>query len=208
MRKIALGIAVASAILAGCAKKQPNEYVYTAPDQKGLIWAHEEAAPGNYKCPTNWRDGQPFVPNGVRKWVSYNLSLSIKATVMGERTEDLSVTIPSSVDEKVLIKDNLKAKSYFLGVGENGMVKQGDTFFYNQGLLLRATTPNIQGDDYQVCLGFDHFYVPEADLNSSQDPIILLDRFLIPFSGKPGEEQTFTFGTKLPTTLVIKAEIK
>lgn len=209
MRKIALGIAAASAILAGCAAKKPipNEYIYTAPDQTGLISVSEESAPGDYKCPTGWLDGKPYRPNGVRKWVSYNLKLSIKATVRGERTEDLSVTIPSSVEDSVFIKDNLKAKSYMLAVQENGLIKQGDTFYFNQGLLLRATAPNIQGDDNQVCLGVDHFYVPSADLKQSQDPLIRQDRLLIPFSGKVGEEKTYTFGTVLPTTLVIKAEI-
>lgn len=209
MRKIALGIAAASAILAGCAAKPKlNEYVYTAPDQSGLISVLEETAPGEYKCASNWREGKVFVPNGVRKWVSYNMTLSIKATVKGERTEDITVTIPSSVDDKVLIKDNLKAKSYLLGVEENDSIKQGDRFFFNQGFLVRASAPNIDRDAYQLCLGIDHFYVPDEDLKLSQDPLIRLDRLNIPFSAKPGEEMTYTFGTTLPTTVVIKAEIK
>ncbi|MCY1465018.1 hypothetical protein D9M71_831140 [compost metagenome] len=74
--------------------------------------------------------------------------------------------------------------------------------------MLRASAPNIDHDDYQVCLGIDHFYVPDEDLKLSSDPLIRLDRLVIPFSAKPGEEKTYVLGTILPTTLVIKAEVK
>lgn len=208
MRKIALGIVAASVVLAGCAKPAPNEYIYTSPEQSGVVSVSEMEEPGEYECPSDWRDGKPYVPNGVHKWVTYNMTLTIKATVLGGRTEDISFVIPSSVDDKVLLKDFQTARNYMLGTEENGLVKQGESFFYPEGFLLRASNPNIDGNDYQVCLGIDRMYVPDADLKTSTDPTIRLDRLVIPFSGKPGEEKTYTLGGVVPTTLVIKADIK
>jgi hypothetical protein len=210
MRKIALGIA-ASVALTGCAKppaSTPTVYDYKSLEHSGVVSVTEVNAPGDYKCPNGWRDGSPYVPNGVRKWVSYDMSFTIKAYVQGKKVQDISIVVPSSVQNTVLMKDYQTSKSYMLGVEENGLIKQGDSFFYPEGFFIRASSPNIDSQNYQACLGIDRMYVLDTDLKTSTDPSVKLDRLVIPFSAKPGEEKTYLMGGSVPTTILIKAEIK
>jgi hypothetical protein len=208
MRKIALGIA-ASVVLAGCAKPPaPTEYIYQSLEHSGVVSVTEVNAPGDYECPIGWRDGAPYVPNGVRKWVSYDMTFTIKAIVPGKKVQDISVVVPSSVGERVLMKDFQTSKNYMLGVEENGLIKQGDSFFYPEGFFIRVSSPNIDAQNYQACLDIDRMYVLDADLNSSTNPSVKLDRLVIPFSAKPGEEKTYIMDGVVPTTILIKADIR
>ncbi|MNE90675.1 hypothetical protein D3C80_1882160 [compost metagenome] len=49
-------------------------------------------------------------------------------------------------------------------------------------------------------------YVPQADLNSSTNPLIRLDRLNIRFAGESGEVVRYDFGTVDPIRVTVSAE--
>ncbi|MCT7340353.1 hypothetical protein N5K55_04785 (plasmid) [Pseudomonas aeruginosa] len=66
--------------------------------------------------------------------------------------------------------------------------------------------PQISDNTISFCLGVDRMYVPQADLNSSTNPLIRLDRLNIRFAGESGEVVRYDFGTVDPIRVTVSAE--
>lgn len=212
MRQIALSAAIATTFLVGCAAKQPttNTYSYESQEHSGTVAVTEtfiDTSLFGPECPANWREGTPFQTKGIPNEAPFSLSFEIKANYAGLE-EVIGVDVPSTVRDRVLMRDLQVSKNYMLGSDANGLIKQGEHFFYPEGFFVRASNPSIEGGHLNACLGIDRMYVPEAELQSSSEPTIRLDRLVIPFHGKAGETQTFSFGSSLPIDITITPKIK
>jgi len=193
--------------LTGCATDLPEyrdwSYEYASKAHSGTVLVTEHTNVPTGQCHDKWRDENPYQPSGVNQTVGFRLEVQIHDQSDETFGEVIAVELPSNQGKDVVIRDFQRTRSLMLSPDSNGIVKQGDLFFFPEGYFLRAAQPKFEGQNLTFCLGVDHTYLPEAEL-SSVDPKIRMDRLNIRFVGEPGEELEYAAGTvKLTVRAVI-----
>lgn len=205
--------AVSAVIIGGCATPPPpspttSTYTYESVAHSGTVTVTDKQySTDAFTCPEGWREGEVYQPKGVPSPGAHNLKISIG--LKGENGGDQSIAIvaPQSLGNKVLAKDYQHFKTFMLGTQKNGLVHQGDHFEYPEGYYVRISNPKVVGWSFISCIGIDHTYVLDADLQSSTNPPVYLDRVVIPFvMNKEGQPVTVTFGSHAPQTATIRVD--
>lgn len=184
--------------LTGCATELPEyrdwSYEYVSKAHSGTVLVTEYTNLPAGQCQTMWRDENPYQPSGVKQTVGFRLEVQIHDQSDESFGDVFAIELPSNQGKDVVIRDLQQTKSLMLSPDSNGIVKQGDLFFFPNGYFLRAAQPKFEGENLTFCLGVDHTYLPEEDL-SLADPKIRMDRLNIRFVGEPGEEMKYSAGT-------------
>lgn len=192
--------AFAAAIITGCATApEPplKTYTYNSHQHSGTVYVTEKQIPAKVTCNPEWRDGEIYVPKGLPSAYESNLQLRVKAVTPGEAEKEITVSLPMSLGQKVVAADFQKSKTFMLGADKQGIVMQGDHFFYPDGYYIRVSNPQVRGNQLSACIGIDRMYVLGADLESGVNPPVYLDRVVVPYVAKAGETLTVTFGSQL-----------
>ncbi len=211
MRKIALGISAAAMVLGGCASPQPTTitpYSYVSEQHSGTVMVQETIAAGAYHCEADWREGAQYLPSGIPGQFSYQLDVTILAEQDGKPGEDISVLVPAHSSNPVFVKDFQKTASWMLGAESNGIVSQGDLFYYPEGYVVRARNLSIKDNDFRLCLGIDRMYVPGDITAGAEEPLVHLNRLTIPFVGRSGQTYRYTLEGSEPVSLLVKVSAK
>lgn len=212
MLKIALGTSAVALVLGGCsAAPQPTTltpYSYASEQHSGTVLVEETIAPSTFDCARDWREGEQYVPTGIRNMHPFQFEVEIIADQPGKASEDISVTVPAHRANPVFAKDFQQSAAWMLGAESNGIVSQGDLFYYPHGYFVRARDLSIMDNTLRLCLGVDRMYVTEGDLSGSAEPQIQLNRLTIPFEGHPGEAFRYTLEGAEPVTLTVKVDVK
>ncbi|MAG65039.1 MAG: hypothetical protein CMK74_04090 [Pseudomonadales bacterium] len=138
----------------------------------------------------------------------FEFEVEILAEQQGKASEDISITVPAHRANPVFAKDFQHSAAWMLGAESNGLVSQGNLFYYPQGYFVRARDLSIKDNTLRLCLGVDRMYVPESALAGSEEPLIQLNRLTIPFEGQPGESFQYTLEGAEPVTLTVKVDVK
>lgn len=211
MRKIALGTSAVAIVLGGCATPQPTtltSYSYASEQHSGTVLVEETIAPSAFDCARDWREGEQYVPTGIHSMYPFKFEVEIIAQQPGKASENISVTVPAHRANPVFAKDFQESAAWMLGAESNGLVSQGDLFYYPQGYFVRARDLSIEDNTLRLCLGVDRMYVTEEALAGSEEPLIQLNRLTIPFEGRPGETFRYTLEGTEPVTLTVKVDVK
>ncbi|WGK63407.1 hypothetical protein QAO71_17855 (plasmid) [Halopseudomonas sp. SMJS2] len=211
MRKIALGTSAVAIVLGGCATPQPTtltSYSYASEQHSGTVLVEETIAPSAFGCARDWREGKQYVPTGIHSMYPFKFEVQILAQGPGKDSDDISVSVPAHRANPVFAKDFQKSVTWMLGTESNGMISQGDLFYYPQGYFVRARDLSIKDNTLRLCLGVDRMYVPADTLGGTDEPLIRLDRLTIPFEGKSGETYRYTLQGAEPVTLTVKVDVK
>lgn len=193
--------------LTGCATEvseyRTSSYEYDSKAHSGTVLVTEHGNVPVGQCHAEWRDENPYQPSGVKQTVGFRLEVQIHDQRDASYGDVISVELPSNQGKDVVIRDFQETESLMLSPDSNGIMKQGDLFFFPSGYFLRAAQPKFEGDKLTFCLGVDHTYLPEEELTSI-DPKIRMDRLNIRFVGEPGEEIEYSAGTvKLTVRAVV-----
>lgn len=206
--KTIVPIAALAAALSGCAtpELQENSYTYESKAHSGTVQVVERTDGPSDQCPKFWREAEPYKPSGIKQKTGFRLKVSLHSGSDTDHGQDLTFDLPSNHGHEVVMKDFQKEHSWMLGVDTNGLVKTGELFHYPEGFFIRAASPEIKEDTISFCLGVDRMYVPAAELNSSTNPLIRLDRLNIRFAGESKEVMEYNFGTVEPIRVTVSAE--
>lgn len=192
--------------ITGCAAKQPElrdwAYQYDSQVHSGTVHVKETTNVPNEQCDIHWRNGRTYQPSGVQQTVGFRLELQIHDEDQDSTGELIKVVLPSNQGSDVLVRDLQKTKTLMLSPDANGIMKQGDLFFFPNGYFVRAAQPAFVGNDVTFCLGVDHTYLPDSELSSS-NPQINMDRLNIRFAAEPGVEKTYSFGSAKVTVRAV-----
>ncbi|WP_434674623.1 hypothetical protein ACM74R_00365 (plasmid) [Pseudomonas aeruginosa] len=201
-------LAALAVALSGCANKELQEtsYSYESKAHSGTVQVVERTDGPSDQCPKFWRDGEPYQPTGLKQMTGFRLKVNLHSGSDSSHGQDLDFVLPSNNGHQVVMKDFQKERSWLLGADTNGLVKTGELFHYPEGFFIRAASPQISDNTISFCLGVDRMYVPQADLNSSTNPLIRLDRLNIRFAGESGEVVRYDFGTVDPIRVTVSAE--
>jgi hypothetical protein len=74
----------------------------------------------------------------------------------------------------------------------NGAVEQGDLFTYPEGYFIRAAKPEVDSNEFSLCLGIDR--MQKSTETDGGAPALDLDRLNVLFEAERGEEKTYVFG--------------
>ncbi|NMX82657.1 hypothetical protein HBO10_24330 [Pseudomonas sp. WS 5503] len=193
--------------IAGCASKpefQQKTYQYDSKEHSGTVAVTETTNVPDEQCTERWRDERTYQPNGVQQITGFRIEIQILDHSPDTYGNLIKVELPSNHGRDVLVRDFQKDKTLMVGVDKNGMVKQGDLFYFPEGYFVRAAQPQFKDENLSFCLGVDRTYVPSAELNTP-NPLIHMDRLNVRFNGKPGEEKTFNFGSVQPISVNVRA---
>lgn len=194
--------------VSGCANKELQEtsYSYESKVHSGTVQVVERTDGPSEECPNFWRDGEPYKPTGIKQMTGFRLKVNLHSGSDSSHGQVLDVVLPSNNGHEVVMKDFQKERTWLLGAETNGLVKTGEIFHYPEGFFVRAATPQIKENTISFCLGVDRMYVPQADLNSSTNPLIRLDRLNVRFAGESGESIEYDFGSIEPIHVTVSAE--
>lgn len=193
--------------IAGCASKpefQQNSYQYDSKQHSGTVAVTEITNVPAEQCTARWRDERTYQPNGVQQITGFRLEIQVHDQSPDTYGNLIKVELPSNHGRDVLVRDFQKTKTLMLGVDQNGLVKQGDLFYFPEGYFVRAAQPQFDDEQVSFCLGVDRTYVPGPELKTP-NPLIHMDRLNVRFSAKPGEEKTYTFGSVQPVSVTVRA---
>jgi hypothetical protein len=210
MQRLTL-VAMTAAMLVGCASAPVpviSTYSYDSAQHSGTVQVTDKSYMSpDITCETGWRDSPMYKPKGLGPFLD-NMVLSIHAVSDSGAIADLAFEFPQEIGSQVFSKDYQVGRSYMLGTESNGMVSQGDHFFYPEGYYVRVSNPTIEGDVVKACIGLDRMYVLDADLASGTQPPIYLDRVVVPYAAHVGQVVTVSFGSKIPQSATIRVEPK
>jgi len=211
MRKFTMA-AISAAILSGCASapQEPpvTSYSYESKVHSGTVQVTDKHySTEAIACGARWREGEVYTPKGIIPMGHDHLNISIELTAVGQDDKTISLNVPQDLGSRVLAKDFQIVRSYMLGTQTNGLVQQGELFTYPEGYYVRISEPAVKGWDFTSCIGIDHMYVLESDLQSSTNPPVYLDRVVVPFAmDHSGQPVKVSFGNKLQHTAEIKVQ--
>lgn len=192
--------------ITGCAAKAPEyrdwSYQYDSQVHSGTVHVTETTNVPAEQCGVRWRDERTYQPKGVKQTVGFRLEVQVHDDSPDNFGDVVKMELPSNHGRDVVVRDLQKTKSLMVGADTNGIVKQGELFFFPNGYFLRAAQPKFEGNDVTFCLGVDRTYLPEAELGSAT-PQIHMDRLNIRFVGEPGVEKTYSFGTAMVTVRAV-----
>jgi hypothetical protein len=212
MHKLPLA-AISVAILAGCAtapQQQPkvSTYSYESKVHSGTVNVTDKLySSDSFTCPAMWRDGELYTPKGLPDMGHDHLNVSINLQADSGEVQSFAFDIPQDLGNRVYARDFQVPKNYMLGTESNGLVQQGEHFFYPEGYYIRVSEPSVQGWNFVSCIGIDHMYVMAADLQNSTNPPIHLDRVVIPFAmDDENQPVKISFGSGVQHTAEIRVQ--
>jgi hypothetical protein len=211
MHKLTLA-AFSVAILAGCAAapQQPlvTTYSYDSKVHSGTVSVTDKQYTSEaFICPAMWRDGEVYTPKGLPDMGHDHLNISIDLQADGGDIQSYKFDVPLDLGSRVYARDFQVGKSFMLGTESNGLVQQGEHFFYPEGYYIRVSEPSVQGSNFVSCIGIDHMYVLDADLQSSTNPPIHLDRVVVPFAtDQENQPVKVSFGSSKQHTAEIRVQ--
>ncbi|KAF0254040.1 hypothetical protein [Pseudomonas putida] len=211
MQKFTMAALVA-AVLAGCSSAPPEPqvttYSYESKVHSGTVNVTEKQYTSDVvKCDSNWRDGQLYTPKGIIPMGHDHLNYVINLYADGQEEKTYTLDVPQDLGDRVLAKDYQQAKEYMLQAESNGLVQQGGHFAYPEGYYLRISKPSVKGWDFVSCIGIDHMYVLDSDLQASDNPPIQLDRVVVPFAmDQVNQPVKVSFGSKIQHTAEIRVQ--
>ena len=211
MHKLTL-TAIAAVFLAGCASAPPEQkistYTYESKAHSGTVTVTDKHYSSDaLVCEVGWRDGEIYTPKGIPPMGRDHLTLEIDLKVDGVADESHEISVPFALGNRVLAKDFQVPKEWMLGAESNGLIQQGEHFVYPQGYYIRVSEPSVKGQNFVACIGIDHMYVLDSDLQSSTNPPVYLDRVVIPFAmDQAGQPVKVSFGSKTQHTAEIRVD--
>ncbi|NVL50007.1 hypothetical protein F2S72_09680 [Pseudomonas syringae pv. actinidiae] len=204
--------ASAAAVLAGCAiappEPQVTTYTYESKAHSGTVTVTEKQYTSEaFSCAPNWRDGPLYTPKGILPMGHDHLNYVIDLFANGQDEKTYSLDVPQDLGNRVLAKDFQVGKEFMLQAESNGIVQQGEHFAYPEGYYLRISHPTVQGWNFVSCIGIDHMYVLDADLQASSNPPIHLDRVVVPFAmDQFNQPVKVSFGSQIQHTAEIRVQ--
>ncbi|MCF5371332.1 hypothetical protein [Pseudomonas syringae] len=210
MQKITLA-AITVALLAGCASApapapKVSTYNYKSKEHSGTVTVTDKQYSNeDFTCDSKWREAEVYTPKGIVAMGHDHLKITIdlSSDVVGNKL--LSFEVPQDLGNRVFAKDYQESKSFMLGTEKNGLIQQGEHFFYPQGYYVRVSAPSVQGDNFVSCIGIDYTYVMDADLQSSTNPPVHLDRVVVPFAvNQENQPVKVSFGSGIKHTAEIR----
>lgn len=193
--------------IAGCASKPEFHqvtYQYDSKQHSGTVAVTEISNVPDDQCSAHWRDERTYRPSGVQQITGFRLEIQVHDQSPDTYGNVIKVELPSNHGRDVIVRDFQKTKTLMLDVDKNGIVKQGDLFYFPEGYFVRAAQPKFDKENVSFCLGVDRTYVPEPELKTP-NPLIHMDRLNVRFNGKLGEERTFIFGSVQPVSVSVRA---
>lgn len=210
MHKLTL-TAFSVAILVGCASaptQKVSTYTYDSKVHSGTVSVTDKQyANEALTCAANWRDGEVYTPKGLPSAGRDKLKITIDLKADGGDDKSYTLDVPLALGSRVLAKDYQVGKSYMLGAETNGLVQQGAHFFYPEGYYIRVSQPSVEGWNFVSCIGIDHMYVLDSDLQSSTTPPVHLDRVVVPFVADQEDQPVkVSFGSSKQHTAEIRVQ--
>ncbi|ELQ8318013.1 hypothetical protein CJU35_03905 [Pseudomonas aeruginosa] len=214
MQKITF-TALAAALLGGCASAPPepniSSYTYDSKAHSGTVVVTEKHYSSDaLACEPKWREGEVYQPTGLPPMGrdTFKVSIEIEADREGDEGYNFnrySIDVPQGLGSRVLARDFQRQKTFMLGAESNGLVQQGELFEFPEGFYLRVSRTAVQGSEFVACIGIDHMYVLDSELQSSVNPPVYLDRVVIPFAMEPENQPVkVSFGNKIQHTAEIR----
>lgn len=207
MLKPLFSVAALCLAIAGCSSKpefQQSTYQYDSKQHSGTVAVTETTNVPNEQCTDRWRDERTYQPTGVPQTTGFRLEIQIHDQSEDTYGNVIKVELPSSHGRDVVVRDFQKDKTLMLDVDSNGLVKQGDLFFFPEGYFVRAAQPQFSERNVSFCLGVDRTYVPAAELKTP-NPLIHMDRLNVRFDAALGVEKTYSFGSLQPVSVSVRA---
>lgn len=204
--------ALVAAVLAGCSsaptEPQVTTYTYESKVHSGTVTVTEKLyTSDNLTCAPNWRDGPLYTPKGIIPMGHDHLNYVIDLFADGKAEKTYKLDVPQDLGSRVLAKDDQQSKEFMLQTESNGMVQQGEHFVYPEGYYLRISQPSVKGWDFVSCIGIDHMYVRDSDLQASSNPPIYLDRVVVPFAmDQVNQPVKVSFGSKIQHVAEIRVQ--
>lgn len=211
MRNFTLAV-LAAATLAGCTsapKEQAvSSYSYESKAHSGTVHVTDKLYTSEaIQCAAKWREGEVYTPKGIIPMGHDHLDISIGLKSEGHPDTVATLSVPQELGGRVYTKDLQELKSFMLGTETNGIVQQGDHFTYPEGYFIRVSQPAVKGWSFVSCIGIDHMYVLKADLESSTNPPVYLDRVVVPFSMEQADQPVrVSFGSQIQHTVELRVE--
>lgn len=207
MHKLPFAVITAT-ILAGCASAPDNTintYSYDSQQHSGTVHVTEKVVhSAKHQCDGDWRSGPIYAPKGLPPALENGAKLQIDTYSADQGAGVLTVRFPMSLGEKVMAKDFQESRSYMLAADSNGLIMQGEHFYYPDGYFVRVSRPEIKGNLVKACIGIDRMYVLKEDLESSVNPPIYLDRLVVAYAMKDGEPVKVEFGSQIRNSAEIR----
>lgn len=204
--------AIAAAVITGCSSAPPEPlvttYTYESEAHSGTVTVTEKQYTSDaITCESNWRDGPLYTPKGIIPMGHDHLNYVINLFADGQEEKTYTLDVPQDLGDRVLAKDYQQGKEYMLQAESNGMVQQGEHFAFPEGYYLRISQPAVKGWNFVSCIGIDHMYVLDSDLQSSANPPIQLDRVVVPFAmDQVNQPVKVSFGSKIQHTAEIRVQ--
>jgi hypothetical protein len=211
--------ALAAALLAGCASA-PSEpiissYTYDSKAHSGTVVVTEKHySSDTLACEPKWREGEVYQPTGLPSMGrdTFNVSIEIEAAQEGDAAYNFNrynLEVPQGLGSRVLARDFQRQKTFMLGAESHGLIQQGEHFEFPEGFYLRLSQTAVKGSEFIACIGIDHMYVLDSDLQSSTNPPVYLDRVVIPFAMESEDQPVkVSFGNKIQHTAEIRVQSK
>tara|TARA_R110002124_G_scaffold128157_10_gene288635 strand:+ start:9711 stop:10352 length:642 start_codon:yes stop_codon:yes gene_type:complete len=201
---------VAALIVTGCASKAPeiltNTYSYDSKQHSGTVEVNERIYSSSVKsCDSGWREKPIYQSKGIPSELTTNLHIQIDASYGTHNNYEFEIPVPYRLKNSLVVIDEQKTSEYMLGTEVNGIVAQGDLFYAPEGYVVRVGQVEIDGWLTKACIGIDRMYILDSDLVESTDPIIHLDRVVVPFASKNGADVDVSFGSAVPHKATIRA---
>lgn len=204
--------ALVAAVLAGCSsaatEPQVTTYTYESKVHSGTVTVTEKLYTSDaLTCAPNWRDGPLYTPKGIIPMGHDHLNYVIDLFADGKAEKTYKLDVPQDLGSRVLVKDDQQSKEFMLQAESNGMVQQGEHFVYPEGYYLRISQPSVKGWNFVSCIGIDHMYVRDSDLQASSNPPIYLDRVVVPFAmDQVNQPVKVSFGSKIQHVAEIRVQ--
>lgn len=207
--------ALAAALIAGCASAPPEpsifSYSYDSKAHSGsVVVTDKQYSNEAIACEQKWREGEVYQPTGLPPMGrdTFKVNIEIESSRQGDSEylfNRYTLDVPQGLGSQVFARDFQRQMTFMLGAESNGLIQQGELFEFPEGYFLRLAQTGVKGDRFVACIGIDHMYVLDADLQSSTNPPVYLDRVVIPFAMElENQPVKVSFGNQLQH----KAEIR
>jgi hypothetical protein len=193
--------------ITGCASKPEfyqSVYQYDSKVHSGTVQVTETTNVPQEQCDTDWREDRTFQPSGVRQLTGFKIEVQVLNQTPEKYGEVINLELPSEHGRDVVVKDFQKTVTMMVGIDSNGMVKQGNEFFFPSGFFLRASQPKLDDNNLSFCLGVDRTYVTDAEMQNP-NPLIHMDRLNVRFDQESGVEKIYSFGSIAKTQVSVRA---
>ncbi|MBM94289.1 MAG: hypothetical protein CMI09_00330 [Oceanospirillaceae bacterium] len=193
-------VAGSLALISACQsvpETQIQTYSYDSEQHTGMVHVNEKIYSSTHKtCQAKWRSGAVFDPTGLPLNLTSQGHFSLSLDDGAEAIKRFNFHIPQMDDGDVLLKDYQEYNEYLLEPEVDGILTQGRHFFAPEGYVVRVSDVETTGWWTKACIGIDHMYFLDPE-GPDSDPLIILDRVVIPYAQKQGSPISFSFGSEV-----------